>query len=158
MKSLSSKLGEWLLWGEKGEYVVRIGPTRVLLNCYHILLLDWGNGYISVVLYALSICILIIKSYLFFHRHVLLRPDYVLKYCSQKTNKKTGLTSWRNGWFQNWGKKCHLDHLNIRQKESYQRLLGSQQKDSGTKLKRLTQAKKEKFWTSITLIEHVKYV
>lgn len=141
----------------KGD-MVRMGPTRVFLNCCHILLLDWGDGYISVVLYALSICVFIIKSYLFFYRHVLLSPDYVLKYCFQKTNKKTGLTSWRNGWFQNWGKKCHLDHLNTRQKESYQRLLGSRQKDSGTNLKRLTQAKKEKFWTSITLIEHIKYV
>ena len=49
----------------KGD-VARMGPTRVFLNCHHILLLDWGDGYISVVLYALSICVFIIKSYLFF--------------------------------------------------------------------------------------------
>lgn len=61
--------------------MLRKGRTRVFLSCYRILLLDLGDGYISVVLYALSICVFfIIKSCLFVYGHAPLSPDRVLKY------------------------------------------------------------------------------
>lgn len=102
-KSLSSKSREQLCWGEKGEDVVRKGRTRVFE------LLSYSSSWPRWRLHkCCAVCFIYMCVFYYKKLFVCLwtctsEPRLCLEilFPTLKKKKKTGLTSWRNGWFNN---------------------------------------------------------
>lgn len=155
IRSRMDKLRERLLWegedySQKGTY---LGISELLPYS------PWPTWWLHkcFTLCTFYMCVFCYHEKMFVYRCVPLSPDCSLKILFPTKKKQN--------WFlekmtdsQCGARNVILNIVSYQIERRLQRLLGSCQKDTGTKVKRLTLAEKRTIWASISSIKHSEYV